>query len=139
MSIIQSQINTASDLFAANTERMRALVLDVRSKAAQVEKGGSEEARERHLARGKLLPRERIAQLLDPGSPFLEIGQFAAWEMYEDSIASAALIAGIGHWMMGSVNFAIMGSLLAGSIPGIFVGSYFAIRIPERALQLVLA
>jgi uncharacterized membrane protein YfcA len=49
------------------------------------------------------------------------------------------LIAGIGHWMMGSVNFAIMGSLLAGSIPGIFVGSYFAIRIPERALQLVLA
>lgn len=49
------------------------------------------------------------------------------------------LIAGLGHWMMGSVNFGIMGSLLAGSIPGIFVGSYFAIRIPERALQLVLA
>jgi uncharacterized membrane protein YfcA len=49
------------------------------------------------------------------------------------------LIAGLGHWMMGSVDWAIIGSLLAGSLPGIFVGSYFAIRIPERALQLVLA
>jgi len=49
------------------------------------------------------------------------------------------LIAGLGHWLMGSVNWAIIGSLLAGSLPGIFVGSYFAIRIPERALQLVLA
>ena len=49
------------------------------------------------------------------------------------------MIAGLGHWMMGSVNWAIIGSLLAGSLPGIFVGSYFAIRIPERALRLVLA
>jgi uncharacterized protein len=49
------------------------------------------------------------------------------------------LIAGLGHWMMGSVNWAIIGSLLAGSLPGIFVGSYFAIRVPERALRLVLA
>jgi len=49
------------------------------------------------------------------------------------------LIAGTGHWMMGSVDWHIMGSLLAGSLPGIFVGSYFAIRIPERALRLVLA
>ncbi len=49
------------------------------------------------------------------------------------------LIAGTGHWMMGSVDWHIMGSLLVGSLPGIFVGSYFAIRIPERALRLVLA
>src|SRR4029078_13451985 len=49
------------------------------------------------------------------------------------------LIAGLGHWVMGSVTWAIIGSLLAGSLPGIFVGSYFALRIPERALQLVLA
>lgn len=49
------------------------------------------------------------------------------------------LIAGLGHWMMGSVDWAIMASLLAGSLPGIFVGSYFAIRVPERALRLVLA
>jgi hypothetical protein len=49
------------------------------------------------------------------------------------------LIAGLGHWMMGSVDWAIIGSLLVGSLPGIFVGSYFAIRIPERALRLVLA
>jgi hypothetical protein len=49
------------------------------------------------------------------------------------------LIAGTGHWLMGSVDWHIMGSLLVGSLPGIFVGSYFAIRIPERALRLVLA
>ena len=49
------------------------------------------------------------------------------------------LIAGIGHWMMGSVDWAIIASLLAGSLPGIFVGSYFAIRVPERALRIVLA
>ena len=49
------------------------------------------------------------------------------------------LIAGLGHWMMGSVDWHIIASLLVGSLPGIFVGSYFAIRVPERALQLVLA
>ena len=49
------------------------------------------------------------------------------------------LIAGVGHWMMGSVNWHIIASLLVGSLPGIFIGSYFAIRVPERALQLVLA
>ena len=58
-----------------------ALVADIPDKAAIVERGGSEEARERHRVRGKLLPRERLAQLLDFGSPFLEIGQFAAWDL----------------------------------------------------------
>src|SRR5690606_7774259 len=61
------------------------------------ERGGTDEARERHVARGKLLPRERLAQLIDVGSPFLEIGQFAAWGMYDDQIPSAGLIAGIGR------------------------------------------
>ena len=60
--------------------RMRELVADIADKAAMVQRGGSDEARERHVSRGKLLPRERLAQLLDTGSPFLEIGQFAAWE-----------------------------------------------------------
>ena len=97
MPVIQSQISPASDAFKANAERMRQLVADVTDKAATIERGGSEEARQRHIARGKLLPRERLAQLIDAGSPFLEIGQFAAWEMYGDDIASAGIITGIGR------------------------------------------
>jgi 3-methylcrotonyl-CoA carboxylase beta subunit len=97
MPVIHSQISPSSDAFRANEERMRALVADIANKAATVERGGSEEARERHVARGKLLPRERLARLLDAGSPFLEIGQFAAWDMYGGDIASAGLIAGIGR------------------------------------------
>ena len=97
MPAIQSQISPASDAFKANAERMRELVADIAEKAAIVERGGSDEARERHVSRGKLLPRERLAQLLDAGSPFLEIGQFAAWSMYNDDISSAGMIAGVGR------------------------------------------
>lgn len=97
MPAIQSQISPASDAFKTNSERMRQLVADMADKAAIIERGGSDEARQRHIARGKLLPRERLAQLIDAGSPFLEIGQFAAWEMYDDDIASAGIITGIGR------------------------------------------
>ena len=97
MPVIQSQLSPASETFKANAERMRALVADIADKATTVERGGSEEARERHVSRGKLLPRERLAQLLDTGAPFLEIGQFAAWDMYGGDIASAGIITGIGR------------------------------------------
>ena len=97
MPALQSQISPASEAFKANAERMKALVADVADKAAAVERGGSEEARQRHVSRGKLLPRERLAQLLDAGAPFLEIGQFAAWDMYGGDIASAGIITGIGR------------------------------------------
>ena len=97
MPVIQSSISTSSEGFRANAERMRALVSDISDKAAVVQRGGSEEARARHTARGKLLPRDRLAQLLDTGSPFLEIGQFAAWDMYDDAISAAGMIAGIGR------------------------------------------
>jgi len=97
MPVIQSQLSPSSEAFKANAERMKALVADISAKAATVERGGSEEARERHVGRGKLLPRERLAQLLDAGAPFLEIGQFAAWDMYGGDIASAGVITGIGR------------------------------------------
>ncbi|WP_353642097.1 carboxyl transferase domain-containing protein [Mesorhizobium sp. WSM2239] len=97
MTVIQSQISPSSDLFRANAEKMRSLVADISEKAATVQRGGSDEARERHASRGKLLPRDRLTQLIDPGSPFLEIGQFAAFGMYDDTIASAGMIAGIGR------------------------------------------
>jgi 3-methylcrotonyl-CoA carboxylase beta subunit len=94
---IHSSISPASETFRANAGRMRALVADIADKAAIFERGGSEEARQRHVSRGKLLPRERLAQLIDPGSPFLEIAQFAAWDMYGGDIASAGMIAGVGR------------------------------------------
>ena len=97
MPTLNSQISPASDAFKANAGRMKALVADIADKAAIVERGGSEEARARHVGRGKLLPRDRLAQLLDTGSPFLEVGQFAAWDMYDDTIASAGIVTGIGR------------------------------------------
>jgi 3-methylcrotonyl-CoA carboxylase beta subunit len=97
MPVIQSQISPSSDAFKANAAKMRGLVEDLAVKATQVEQGGPEEARERHTSRGKLLPRDRLAQLLDTAAPFLEIGQFAAWDMYGGDIASASMIAGVGR------------------------------------------
>jgi len=78
---IKSQLNPRSDEFRANAERVRALVADLKEKTDRVALGGDEKAREKHLARGKLLPRDRVRALLDPGSPFLEVGQLAGWDM----------------------------------------------------------
>jgi 3-methylcrotonyl-CoA carboxylase beta subunit len=97
MTILRSTLSPASPAFQTNAERMRGLVAEIEAKAARVAAGGPAEARERHVARGKLLPRERVAALLDAGSPFLEIGQFAAFDMYGGDIASAGLIAGVGR------------------------------------------
>ncbi len=97
MSALTSSISTASDEFRANARAMRALVAEMRDTAATIERGGSDEARERHVKRNKLLPRERLARLLDPGSPSLEIGQFAAYGLYGGDIASAGVICGVGR------------------------------------------
>jgi 3-methylcrotonyl-CoA carboxylase beta subunit len=97
MAVLSSQISTSSEAFKANSAHMNSLVEEIRSIASVVEKGGSEQARERHVSRGKLLPRERVRRLLDNNSPFLEIGQFAAHGMYDGDISSAGLITGIGR------------------------------------------
>ncbi len=97
MNVLPSAIDPSSDSFAANAAAMRAQVDDLREKVAVVEAGGGEAARRRHIARGKLLPRERIRVLLDPGSAFLELSQLAAWDLYGGDIASAGIITGIGR------------------------------------------
>ncbi|EKF20422.1 carboxyl transferase domain-containing protein, partial [Nitratireductor pacificus] len=97
MTVLQSQLSTSSETFRANAARMSGLVAEMAEKAALIARGGPDEARERHVARGKLLPRERLAQVLDVGAPFLEIGQFAAHDMYGGDIASAGMIAGVGR------------------------------------------
>ncbi|MEO3998603.1 carboxyl transferase domain-containing protein [Mesorhizobium sp. CAU 1732] len=97
MPVLKSQLSTASDAFKANAARMQALVAEISDKAAIVQQGGTEEARNRHIGRGKLLPRERLAQLLDTGTPFLEIGQFAAHGLYMDEVPGAGMICGVGR------------------------------------------
>jgi 3-methylcrotonyl-CoA carboxylase beta subunit len=97
MSAIETELNARSAEFKANAERMRALVGDLKEKVALVSVGGDQAARDKHLARGKLLPRERVRRLLDPGSPFLEIGQLAAWGMYGGDVHSASMICGVGR------------------------------------------
>ncbi|HYX65691.1 MAG TPA: carboxyl transferase domain-containing protein, partial [Burkholderiales bacterium] len=97
MSALKSQLNPRSAEFRANAERMSGLVRDLKEKVAVVVQGGDAAAREKHLGRGKLLPRDRVQALLDPGSPFLEIGQLAAWGMYSGDVHSASIICGIGR------------------------------------------
>ncbi len=97
MPVIKSQLNPRAEEFRANAARMRALVADLRDKVAQAALGGPGEARAKHAARGKLLPRERVRTLLDPGSPFLEVGQLAAHGMYGGDVHSASIICGIGR------------------------------------------
>jgi len=96
MNVIKSNLQTQSEEFGRNADAMRAQVADLRQKMEQIRGGGGERAREKHLARGKLLPRERIRQLLDVGSPFLEFSQFAAWDMYDGTVAAGGVITGIG-------------------------------------------
>jgi 3-methylcrotonyl-CoA carboxylase beta subunit len=99
MTVLSRALDTRSDAFAANAAAMRALVADLREKAGQIELGGGEEARRRHLSRGKLLPRERVRALLDPGSPFLELSQLAAFGMYDGEVPAAGIVTGIGRIM----------------------------------------
>jgi 3-methylcrotonyl-CoA carboxylase beta subunit len=97
MPIIESKLDPRADDFRHNAAALEALVADLRDKIATLAKGGGEVARERHLSRGKLLPRDRVAQLLDPGAPFLELSQLAAFGMYGDDAPGAGLITGIGR------------------------------------------
>ncbi|MGE0828160.1 MAG: carboxyl transferase domain-containing protein [Hyphomonadaceae bacterium] len=97
MSALTSAADPQSSQFLKNAAAMRALVDDLRARTGQAALGGSEESRKRHASRGKLLPRERVERLLDPGSPFLEIGALAANGMYEGDVHAASLIAGIGR------------------------------------------
>ena len=97
MPVLSTAIDPKNEEFAANRAAMEKLVAELKERADMVAKGGGERYSERHIARGKLLARERITRLIDQGSPFLEIGQFAAWEVYEGGLMSAGVVAGIGR------------------------------------------
>ncbi|MAE51246.1 MAG: methylcrotonoyl-CoA carboxylase [Micavibrio sp.] len=94
---IKPTTTATSPEFDANKKAMESLVADLKDKIAKIEQGGGDKARERHTSRGKLLPRERIDALLDPGSPFLEFSSLAAHNVYDDHVPAAGIITGIGR------------------------------------------
>src|ERR1700751_5544297 len=102
MSILSTRLNARSEDFKANAAEMRLLVDDLNAKLEKIALGGGDDARRKHLSRGKLLPRDRVERLLDPGTPFLEIAPLAALGMYpekggQDAAPGAGMIAGIGR------------------------------------------
>ena len=97
MSILQTTINPRSAEFGLNRDAMLKQVEALHALLAQVQQGGGAKAQERHTSRGKLLPRERIDRLLDSGSPFLELSQLAAYNVYGEDVPAAGIIAGIGR------------------------------------------
>ena len=97
MGVLTSNLSTRSEAFQANAKAMQAAVDDLRLQMSLSAQGGGEAARAKHTARGKLLPRERIRLLLDPGSPFLELSQLAGHGMYGEGVAGAGIITGIGR------------------------------------------
>ena len=97
MPVLESRINPRSADYLTNAHVMQALVDDLRAHCEKLALGGGEDARKKHTDRGKLLPRERVNQLLDPGTPFLEFSQLAACNMYDNAAPSAGIITGIGR------------------------------------------
>ena len=97
MTVLKTQINTRLDDFQANDAAMQSLVSDLKVRIQTVTLGGGEDDQRRHVERGKLHPRERIARLLDPGSPFLELSQLAAYHVYDEPLPAAGVVAGIGR------------------------------------------
>jgi 3-methylcrotonyl-CoA carboxylase beta subunit len=95
--VLRSHVNPGSDEFRANLEANRALADDLAHQLERVAEGGGDRARQRHVGRGKLLPRERVDRLLDPGAPFLELSPLAAHGLYDDEAPGAGIITGIGR------------------------------------------
>jgi len=122
-----------SDAFRANEAHNRALADQLRARVAIAAMGGTEIARDKHVARGKLLPRERVERLLDPGSPFLEVGQLTANGLYGDEVPGAGMIAGIGRVSGRQVMIACNDATVKG-------GTYFPLTVKKhlRAQEIAL-
>lgn len=125
MTLIKSAINTNSEEFKANRRAMQALVADLEEQVAKIKLGGGEKARSKHLGRGKLLPRDRIRHLLDVGSPFLELSQFAAYNMYGGAVPAAGLITGIGRVMGQECMIVVNDATVKG-------GTYFPVTVKKH-------
>jgi 3-methylcrotonyl-CoA carboxylase beta subunit len=131
--VLSTGVQTDSESFRTNLTHNHALRDDLNARVAQAAQGGSQGARDKHVARGKLLPRDRVERLLDPGSPFLEIGQLAANGLYGDEVPGAGLIAGIGRVSGRQVMIACNDATVKG-------GTYYPVTVKKhlRAQEIAL-
>ena len=97
MTVLASAADTRSAEFRANAERMRVLLDQLAERTAEAARGGPESAQQRHLSRGKLLPRTRVERLLDPGSPFLELSPLAGYGLHDGEVPAGGIITGVGR------------------------------------------
>ncbi|WP_414899898.1 carboxyl transferase domain-containing protein [Sphingomonas flavalba] len=125
MTVLTTLADPASPAFAANAAHNRALAEELRTRVAAAALGGSEKHRARHVERGKLLPRDRVHRLLDPGAPFLEIGQLAANGLYDDTAPGAGLIAGVGR-VSGRT------AMIVANDPTVKGGAYFPMTVKKH-------
>ena len=125
MSILKTELNARSAEFRANAAAMSALVTDLRARIDQVAAGGGDAARAKHVARGKLLPRERVRTLLDAGSPFLELSQLAALDMYDNEAPCAGIITGIGRVLGQECMIVVNDATVKG-------GTYFPMTVKKH-------
>jgi len=133
MPILPSSIKPDSALFQENAAHMSSLVAELKEKSAHIAQGGDTQSQQRHQQHGKLLPRERIAHLLDKNSPFLELSQFAGYELYDEALPSGGIITGIGQ----VANRACMIVANDATVKG---GTYFPITVKKhlRAQEIAL-
>jgi acetyl-CoA carboxylase carboxyltransferase component len=133
MDKLESHVNLRSPDYRSNDERMRALLTEYRSRARNAQLGGGEKYLQRHRDQGKLPVRERIARLLDPGSPFLELSALAAWDMYDGDAPGAGLVTGIGRVSGRDVMIVANDATVKG-------GTYYPITVKKhlRAQEVAL-
>ena len=131
--VIDTKLSRDDAGFRANAAHNRALAERLRADVATAARGGSDKSRDRHTARGKLLPRDRVERLLDPGSPFLEIGQLAANDLYDGQVPGAGMIAGIGRVSGRQVMIACNDATVKG-------GTYYPLTVKKhlRAQEIAL-
>ena len=133
MDVIETRLDTGSDLYRGNRARMERLVAELRDRTAEARAGGGPRALERHRQQGKLPVRERVDALLDPGSPFLELSPLAAWGMYKGEAPAAGLVTGIGRVSGREVVVVANDATVKG-------GTYFPVTVKKhvRAQQVAL-
>ena len=130
---LKSAADPNSEVFRANAAHNRALVGQLRARTSEAALGGPESSRQRHAGRGKLLPRERVERLLDPGSPFLEVGALAAFGLYDGEAPGAGLITGVGRVSGREVMVVANDATVKG-------GAYFPLTVKKhlRAQEIAL-
>ena len=125
MPSLQTLVDPNSESYRTNAAHNRALAEELRARVSKSARGGSDASRDRHTARGKLLPRDRVDRLLDPGAPFLEIGQLAACDMYDGEAPGAGMICGIGRVSNRLV-------MIVANDPTVKGGAYFPMTVKKH-------